>query len=216
MAALYEIFTFAEDVLFRLAAAGWHSHRGVRYTQLMPKDPGMNAGKLAKNASRGRHFSLNFQRILDAARSCSCGACATGDWQECECGCLQRGTIEWRIFNATTKPETLHGWLILAHALTAKSFDYTLGELKPNEYLRTPSDRHAWILGWILSECPMTRDEQLTVLALAKRSPDLNLDWAELESELILPRPADENGDDDENFAATPAAPLRTFTSNWE
>lgn len=186
MANLYEIFSFCEEVLFRLAAAGWQSHRGSQYTQPIPKDGEMSPGKLAKNAVRGRHFSLNFQRLLNAARGCSCGACAVGDWRECECGMLNTGTIEWRIFNATTKPETVHGWLILAHSLTAKAFDYQLGTLEPNGYQATPSERHAWILGWILSECPMTDAERLIVLSLAKRSPGLRIDWDELEAGLNL------------------------------
>jgi hypothetical protein len=202
MAALYEIFTFCEDVLFRLAAAGWASHRGTRYTQLFPKESGMNAGKLAKTAQRSRHFSLNFQRLLNAVRQCTCSACVTGDWQECECGALAAGTIEWRVFNATTKPETMHAWILLASALTAKAFDYQLGDLQPNGYQDTELGKHAWILGWILNNCPLLPSERAVILSLAKRAPGLEVDWRALEESLDLPRLTDES--DDETIQVAP------------
>lgn len=198
MAALYEIFSFCEDVLFKLASAGWKQHRGTRYTMIHPKQEKMSPGMLMKYANRERHYSLNFARLLNAVRECTCGACVVGDWQECECGALNKGTVEWRIFNATTKPETLHAWLLLAHAITAKAFDYRLGDLQPNGYLETEPERHAWILGWILNECPFLPEEREIVLALAKRCPDLHVDWETLEAMVELPGTTDENGDDDE------------------
>lgn len=208
MANLYEIFSFCEDVLFRLAAAGWASHRGLDYTQVIPKDGSdMSAGKLAKYAMRERHYSLNFQRLLNAARDCGCGACQVGDWAECECGQLQRGTVEWRIFNATTKPETMHGWLLLAHAITAKAFDYRLGDLQPNTFGSTEPERQAWILGWILNECPLTLGEKGVILSLAKRSPGFeHINWAELEENIVIPPETDDEWDDDQHPAGQ--APL--------
>lgn len=203
MAKLYEIFSFCEDVLFRLAAAGWAGHRGTRHTLLID-DKGLTKaegetkpGKLAKYAMRDRHFALNFRRLMDAARVCTCGACAVGDWAECECRALTRGTIEWRIFNATTKPETMHGWLILAHAITAKAFDYQLGELHPNGFERTEQEKQGWILGWIMNECPMTQEEKRVVLDLARRSPGLDLDWDTLAEAVGLMVLTDDHGDDD-------------------
>lgn len=203
MAALYEIFTFCEDVLFRLAAAGWKDHRGTRFTIIHPKQEKMSPGVLMKLANRERHYSLNFARLLNAVRECQCGACVVGDWQECECGALNKGTVEWRIFNATTKPETMHAWLLLAHAITAKAFDYQLGELHPNGYQETDQERHAWILGWILNECPFLPEEREIVLSLAKRSPGLHVDWDALEATIELPSMTDVNGDDDEEEIVT-------------
>ena len=179
MAALHEIFTFAEDVLFSLGAAGWASHRGTQYTLLVPKwkKGEATAGKIVKYTRQDRHYSLNFTRLLNAAQQCSCGACQVGDWAECECGCLSKGTVEWRVFNASTKPETIHGWLLLAHGLTAKAFDHQIGTLDPHAYQDTDRSKHAWILGWILRECPFTDDERRVIISLAKRAPFLEIDW---------------------------------------
>lgn len=204
MAKLYEIFSFCEDVLFRLSAAGWAGHRGTQHTLLIDnkedtKTEGMTKpGKLAKYAMRDRHFALNFRRLMDAARACTCGAGVVGDWAECECGRMRAGTVEWRIFNATTKPETMHGWLILAHALTAKAFDYQLGELHPNGFNRTAQETQGWILGWIMNECPMTHEEKRVILDLARRSPGLDLDWDVLAEEVGLMSLTDDHGDDDQ------------------
>lgn len=185
MAALYEIWSFCEDVLFKLASAGWESHRGTSYTHPLPKFlPGeeITAGKVVQQFGGNRYFSLNFQRLLQAAQQCRCGACAVGDWQDCQCGTMMNGTIEWRVFNASTKPETIHGWLILAHALTAKALDHPLGSLpEANGYNETDEERHAWIFSWILNECPMTDVERMVLIGLAKRSPGLFIDWDDFE-----------------------------------
>lgn len=206
MAKLYEINSFCEDVLYALGSAGWASHRGTQYTIPMPSfGKEVTAGKVSKNALRDRHFSLNFVRLLNAAQQCRCGACPVGDWQECECGVLGAGTVEWRVFNATTKPETMHGWLLLAHALTAKAFDHSLGSLDPNQYTMTDHSRHAWILGWILRECPFTDTERMIVLSLAKRAPGLAVDWendfGDNPPEFLGFRYTDEEGDEEAEVA---------------
>lgn len=184
MAALYEIWSFAEDVIFKLGAAGWESHRGTSYTNPMPKfTEGVTPGRIVQNVGGNRYYSLNFTRLLTAAQQCRCGACAVGDWAECNCGSLQGGTIEWRVFNASTKPETIHGWLILAHSLTAKAFDHQLGTLpEPNGYGDSPTDRHPWVFSWILNECPLTDVEKMVLIGLAKRSPELVIDWEDFEA----------------------------------
>jgi hypothetical protein len=183
MASLYEIWSFCEDVIFKLGSAGWESHRGTSYTAPMPKFmDAPSAGRIVQNLGGNRYYSLNFQRLLGAAQQCRCGACAVGDWTECNCGSLQAGTIEWRVFNASTKPETIHGWLILAHALTAKAFDHQLGSLpEPNGYQETEQEKHQWIFGWILNECPLDPIERLVLIGLAKRSPGLLIDWEDFE-----------------------------------
>lgn len=192
MAALWEIFSYCESVLYRLGAAGWARHRGTSYTRRLVKfdpvtDP-ISPGKIAGLAleDEGRYYSINFKRLLDAASGCYCGACPVGDWEHCSCGVLQRGTIEWRVFNATTSPETLHAWLILAHSLTAKAFDLVPNTLTANGWDEPGSDAsdiHTDVLGWILSKCPMTDDERRVVLKAAKRAPDLNIDWGTFEEE---------------------------------
>lgn len=185
MAGLYEIVSFCEDVLFRLASAGWEDHRGLHYTAILPKFPNaVTPGRIVQNIGGSRYYSLNFSRLITAAQQCRCGACAVGDWAECNCGSLSSGTIEWRYFNASTKPETIHGWLILAHSLTAKAFDYELGSLsEPNGYgdYNSTTENHQWVLGWILNECPLTDVERMVLIGLAKRSPGLIIDWEDFE-----------------------------------
>jgi hypothetical protein len=191
MAALYEMETFAEDVIFRIGAAGWPSHRGSHYTRLMPKlnvpedrpDPrwGISPGKIAKLSRRERYYSLNFQRLLTAVQSCGCGACMVGDWNECDCGVLDRGTIEWRIFNSTTDPKHMHAWLLLAQGMTAKAFNHQLGTLEPHEFERTDPELHPWILGWLLWELPLLNEERQVILDVARQAPGLEVPWNDLD-----------------------------------
>lgn len=191
IAALYEIFSHCEDVIFRMAAAGWSEHRGDGYTRRMDR---MEAtpGKVIKHVSESRYFSLNFTRLLDAARGCRCGAVHMGDWQECTCGCLAGGTVEWRVFNATTKPSTMHAWLLLAHAITAKAFDHEIGTLVPQPYYSSSADHHESTVEWIIDNCPLTVSERLEIASLAARSPGLSL------GQDFVERYYDQDDDDEE------------------
>lgn len=181
MASLYEIFSFTEEVLFQLATAGWQYHRdqGGEFARALTKYDKVSAGKIARSFTHHdhRYFSLNFLRLLDAARHCVCGACISGDWQDCECGTLKNGTVEWRVFNATTKPETLHAWVLLSHGLTAAAFDHQLGTLEPNAWQQTDEKRHPWIFGWILQNCPFLDEERQIIVNCARRVPTLKIDW---------------------------------------
>ena len=181
MASLYEIFSFTEEVLFQLATAGWQYHRdqGGEYARALTKFDKVSAGKVARSFQHHdhRYFSLNFLRLLNAARNCSCGACVSGDWDDCECGSLRMGTIEWRVFNATTKPETLHAWVLLSHGLTAAAFGHQLGTLQPNAWQHTAPEKHAWIFSWILQNCPFLDEERQIIVNCARRVPSLQIDW---------------------------------------
>lgn len=183
VAALWEIFSFCEEVLFHLAAVGWKAHRGTSHTRPLFKLNKPKAGQIARRQAGhdNRYFSINYQRLFQAAQSCTCGACPTGDWEDCECDTLSKGTIEWRIFNASTKPETLHAWLLLAHALVAKAFDHELGTLEPNGWEGTDKAWHPWIFGWILNECPFTDAERQILIDCARRSETLQIDWEDFD-----------------------------------
>lgn len=185
MAALYEIFSYCEEVLFLLATAGWQSHRdaGAEFAKALRKYEKVSAGKIARSFSHHdhRYFSLNFLRLLEAARRCSCGACISGDWEDCECGVLKTGTIEWRVFNATTKPETMYAWVLLAHGVTAASFQHELGTLEPNAWQATDREKHQEIFEWILSKCPFTDAERQVIVSCARRVNDLHVDWGAFE-----------------------------------
>ena len=180
MAALHEIFAYSEDFLYSLAAAGWDSHRaspgGGGYCKPIPKlSPGQKGTAFRIHAlmSRDRYFGLNFQRLLEAANSCSCGAARFGEWGACECGSFDSATVEWRLFNASTKPETLHAWLILAHSLTAMSFGHPVGTLAANEYGTQDTEGRKAVQTWIEANAPLTDDEVQVIRAAAAKSPGL-------------------------------------------
>lgn len=199
MAAIYEIFSFGEDVIFRIGAAGTPAHRGTRYTQIIPKftrdqDP-ITPSKVAKGSMRQRYFSLNFQRLLNAVHNCRCGAGVVGDWAACECDVLRAGTVEWRVFNSTTDPETLHAWLLLAQGITAASFTHQLHTLTPNAYEQTDVMLHPWIFGWLLWNCPFEDEERQILFNTARQAPGLALPWENIDQfhegwgQLELPMP---------------------------
>ena len=181
MAALHEIFCYAEDFLYSFAAAGWDAHRA------RPGDYGGYCKPLPKLASgekgtawrvhglmrSDRYFGLNFQRLLGAATNCSCGAARFGEWEACECGAFDTATVEWRVFNASTKPETLHAWLLVAHALTAMANSHRLGTLDPHEYGTTDQEGRLAVQRWIEQNAPLTDDEVQVIRAAARRSPGL-------------------------------------------
>lgn len=200
MTALWEIFCFCEDLLYRLGSAGWNSHRGTGYCDPLPKygkrdhEEKISPKKLWDHAKSHRYFAINYGRLISAAGACRCGAAAVGDWDHCTCGAFNDGTIEWRVFNATTKPETMHAWLILAHALTAKAFDYELGSLEPNGYeYSNREEADGYVLGWILNECPVTTDEKYVLLDLAQRSPGVKIDWSEFDVAKLTDRYGEDN-----------------------
>jgi len=180
MAALHEIFCYAEDFLYSMAAAGWDDHRTRPgqggYCKPVPKIPsGQKTTGFRVNGlmSRDRYFGLNFQRLIGAAQNCSCGAARFGEWDACECGAFDSATVEWRLFNASTKPETLHAWLILAHALTALAFSHTVGTLPVNEYGSSDLEGRMAVQTWIETNAPLTDDELQVIRAATRNAPGL-------------------------------------------
>lgn len=175
MASLHELFCHLEDMLYALAACGWREHRldsyGDGYCKVLPKIADSTPAKVVSHMRGDRYLGLNFIRLFDAVRECGCGACMVGDWNECDCGALDGATVEWRLFNSTTKPQTMHAWLLLAHALTAYAAQHTLGTLEPTP-IRSGSPESRWAqLEWLLAEAPFTDDERDVIRDAAHRSP---------------------------------------------
>ena len=87
-----------------------------------------------------RYYGLNFQRLFEAAGRCSCGAATMGDWASCDCGAFDSATVEWRVFNASTLPRTIHAWIVMAHAMTAYAARHELGHAagEPDGLARLP------------------------------------------------------------------------------
>ena len=179
MAALHEIFSYAEDFLYSIAAAGWDTHRSPvgrngGYCMPIPKlaDGERRSGfAVHRLMAANRYFGLNFQRLLNAASNCSCGAARFGEWDACECGTFDGATVEWRLFNASTKPETLHAWLILSHALTALAMTHPVGTLPTNGYGLTDANSRKAVQQWIEQNAPLTDDEVQVIRNAVRRSP---------------------------------------------
>jgi hypothetical protein len=175
MTALHELFCYAEDAIYGIAAAGWDAHRqspsGGGYCRPVPKIDQANAWRINRAMRSDRYFGLNFGRLLASATRCSCGAAQFGAWEDCECGVFDAATVEWRVFNASTKPETIHAWLLLAHAMTAYAERHPVGTLPVNEYGSTDAE-HRWeVLDHLMSLLPLTAEEVEVIYAAARRSP---------------------------------------------
>jgi len=120
-----------------------------------------------------RYFGLNFQRLFSAVSSCSCGAARMGDWNGCECGAFDGATVEWRVFNSSTLPRTIHAWLLFSHAVTAYADRHTLGTLAPNPYGSQTKSEKREVLNNLLAMLPLTRGEKAIIREAADRSPGL-------------------------------------------
>jgi hypothetical protein len=148
---------------------------GQGYCKPVPKLPSGQRGtgfRISALMRSDRYFGLNFERLLAGASNCSCGAGRFGEWAACECGAFDGATVEWRLFNASTKPETLHAWLILSNALTAVAMTHRVGTLPTNAYGAAGSlDSRREVQRWIESNAPMSDDEIQVVRKAVTRSP---------------------------------------------
>ena len=179
VSALYELWCYAEDMLYSFSAAGWQRHRQPAdsysgYCKPVPKD-GTEASprKVWQMMNRDRYYGLNFQRLFAAVERCSCGAARMGDWSSCDCGAFDRATVEWRVFNSSTLPRTIHAWLIFSHAMTAYATQHTLGTLPQNPYGSTSREEKREVLEHLLEILPLTDGERDVIREAAGRSPGL-------------------------------------------
>lgn len=175
MASLHEVFCHLEDTLYALAACGWDEHRldeyGDGYCKVLPKIKDSTPAKVLTEMRADRYFGLNFQRLIEAVSRCQCGGCYVGDWESCDCGTMDKATVEWRLFNSSTRPDTIHAWLLVAHAVTAYAARHTLGTLEPTP-IRSGDPESRWAqLEWMLENCPFADNEREVVRKAARRSP---------------------------------------------
>jgi hypothetical protein len=178
VSALYELWCYAEDMLYSLSAAGWQRHRQPAddhsgYCKPVPKDNGATPRRVWQMMNRDRYFGLNFQRLFGAVERCSCGAARMGDWTSCDCGAFDRATVEWRVFNSSTLPRTIHAWLLFAHAMTAHATRHELGTLPPNDYGSSTREEKREVLEHLLGVLPLTDGERDVIREAADRSPGL-------------------------------------------
>ena len=177
--ALYELWNYAEDLLYAISAAGWNRHRQPNdnysgYCKAVPKVEGdATPAKVWRAMRSDRYYGLNFQRLFSAASNCSCGAGEMGDWNDCSCGSMSRATVEWRVFNASTLPRTIHAWIVLAQAMTAYAMSHEVGTLPVNEYGSQTASEKREVLDHLLEILPLTEAEKALISDAADRSPGL-------------------------------------------
>jgi hypothetical protein len=179
LAALYELWSYAEDMLYSLSASGWNRHRQPSdnyggYCKAVPKFSGeATPAKVWRAMRSDRYYGLNFQRMFSAATRCSCGAGEMGDWNDCSCGAFDGATVEWRVFNASTLPRTIHAWTVMAHAITAYAMEHEIGSLPVNAYGSQSREEKREVLDWLLDRLPLTEGEKAVIEDAADRSPGL-------------------------------------------
>jgi hypothetical protein len=169
-------------MIYGLAAAGWssghrHSQGNNDYAKPIPKLSGTKSPFRVSRVMGSKYYGINFERLLENVRLCRCGAVAFGSWSECECGVFDRATVEWRVFNTSTMPETIHAWLLFVNAVMALAFEHTAGTLPDNPFepsgaMNPTRLRTRWsVLEWFLREGSFTPEERDVIRAAAVRSP---------------------------------------------
>ena len=178
VAALYELWCYAEDALYAFSAAGWNRHRQPNdhggYCKPVPKGLAAATPREVWRLMRSdRYYGLNFQRLFNAVGSCSCGAATMGDWASCDCGAFDKATVEWRVFNSSTRPQTIHAWIVMAHAMTAHAARHPLHTLTANPMGSQTAEQKREVLEHLLQILPLSEAERELIRDTADRSPGL-------------------------------------------
>lgn len=183
------LFAYAEDVIFRLAAARWPIHRAVQdthYTQPIPKE--LRKVQFAQHHAEGgeaRYYALSFSNYFNQMLGrCRCGATRYDSWEECTCN-LGKCTFEFRVFNTTANPRKLHAYLALSQALVAKALSMERIEATDYPALSFVARRFkdmdgsaqeelvaSWQerLTWLFNELPLTNDEKASLAYCVRHS----------------------------------------------
>ena len=94
-----------------------------------------------------------------------------GDWPSCNCGAFDRATVEWRVFNSSTLPRTIHAWIVLAHAMTAHASRHELGTLEQNPLGSQSAEEKQMVFDHLLRILPLTDGERDLLEDAWERSP---------------------------------------------
>jgi len=188
---LVTLTNYLEDPIYRLAAANYDSHRGLRYADKINKTPFANNRQFGREFFRtnGHENALNTSYYWQAIRTnCSCGASMVGEFQHCECD-LGMCTFEFRFFNSTSSHRQLHSYIALTQALTG--FARSAPELDPGdfptlEYFDNTTEfsdglKNEWELRlrWMLRNLVLTEQERISLrytvnnCAMAELGPEL-------------------------------------------
>lgn len=178
MAALHEVWSHYEDLLYSLSASGWNRHRQPRggggFCKAVPKVVGSTTPAKVYRAMRSdRYFGLNFQRLFSASTNCSCGAGNVGDWNDCNCGAMDRATVEFRVFNTSTLPRTIKAFMLISLAMVAYATTHEIGTLAVNEYGSATVAEKRHLLEDLLERLPLLEEEVELIREVASRAPGL-------------------------------------------
>lgn len=185
------IYSYLEDVIFRLGSSGFSDHRSVvsgnHYALPIKKDKWGDIKKFGVEfLRRADHTdSLNMQHFYNSMKSCKCGAIEFGSMAECEC-IRKKCTAEWRVFNGTGNPRRLHAYIGIVQAVTAWSQDRVLAldDFEPMEFDATTkftvqntfrhlktADMWKERLVWMFENLPFTDAERESIMYCIETSP---------------------------------------------
>jgi hypothetical protein len=184
------LFSYLEDVIFRLGAARWPVHRAVmdtHYTQPIPKELRKLEFAQRHGDEGSRYYALSFNNYFRSMlRRCECGAVRYDSWEDCTCH-LGKCTFEFRVFNTTANPRKLHAYLALTQALVSKALSmgkvvdpvvhfpvlsFEPSRFKDMDEVQQSVIRVAWKerLDWMFSELPLTDDEKQSLIYCIRHS----------------------------------------------
>lgn len=183
LVTLYSVYAHCEDLLYRLASAGWRRHRtegssgyanGIPQIGRQKKTP-KNVGVAIAD---DRYYGLNVSRFIGAMARCRCGAYRFGDWGQCECG-DEGKTIEWRLWNSAVSARKIRTYIVISHLITDYAANHTTdghADLESNPWAGTDhvdEDSLARQLTFLLSLPGLTKRDREDIRWLVSISPGM-------------------------------------------
>ena len=188
---LVTIYSYLEDVIYRLGSAGYRDHReilhGGEYSLPIRKDKWGDIKKFGVEFLRNADHtdSLNLQHFYNSLKTCKCGAIEFGSMADCSC-IRKKCTAEWRVFNGTGDPRKLHAYIAVVQAVTAWCQDRQLNvdEYEPMEFqiglsfAGQATMKHAKMadmwkerLTWMFANLPLTESERESIIYCIETGP---------------------------------------------
>jgi hypothetical protein len=188
---LVTIYSYIEDVIYRLGSAGYKDHReilhGGEYSLPIRKDKWGDIKEFGVKFLRNADHtdSLNLQHFYKSLQTCKCGAIEFGSMSECTC-IRKKCTAEWRVFNGTGDPRKLHAYIAVVQAVTAWCQDRQLDveEFDAMEFqvglsfagqttLKHAKMSDMWKerLTWMFANLPLTDAERESIIYCIETGP---------------------------------------------